>query len=99
MNELPIACTLGAGELAERSEFIARLRKDALIGGETTARGVRLRLRDAEDVERRARALIAAEAECCAFLDFSLAREGGALVLDISGPAEARPIVDAFLTG
>jgi hypothetical protein len=99
VRELPIACTLGAKARAEREAFIARLRDDALIAGEATSRGVRLRLRRDDDVERRARELIEAEAGCCAFLDFTLARSGGELVLEVAGPPEARPFVDAFLTG
>ena len=99
MRELPIACTLGAGARAERQAFVERLWHDALIAGESTDTGLRLRLRDDADVETRARELIAAEQDCCAFLTFELERQEDELVLQISGPPDARPIVDAFLTG
>jgi len=33
---------------------------------------------------------------CCAFLDFSLDRDGGDLVLDITGPRGARSVIDMF---
>ena len=42
------------------------------------------------------RALVAAESQCCAFLDFELARDNGDLVLDIAGPADARAVIDLF---
>jgi hypothetical protein len=57
---------------------------------------VRVRLRDDSEIERRTRALVAAESACCPFLDFDLRREGGDLVLDISGPDDARPVIDLF---
>jgi hypothetical protein len=41
----------------------------------------------------RLRDAIAAEAACCSFLRMDLRSEPGALVLDIIGPAEARPII------
>jgi hypothetical protein len=97
MKELPIACSLGAAALQEREELIARLRDDAFARGERTERGVRLYLRDDEGVETRVRQLIGLESECCPFLEFSLGREGGELVLAVEGPPDARPIVDAFL--
>jgi hypothetical protein len=54
-----------------------------------------VRLRDTEDVERRTRELIAAESSCCSFLTFILERvDGGELVRDISGPDDARPVID-----
>jgi hypothetical protein len=59
---------------------------------------MRARLRDTPDVEQRTRALVAAESACCAFLDFDLDREDGELVLDISGPEEARPVIEMFFT-
>ena len=48
------------------------------------------------EVEQRTRELVAAESRCCAFLAFKLDREDGALVLDIAGPADARPVIEMF---
>jgi hypothetical protein len=42
------------------------------------------------------RELIAAESACYAFLDFELGRQNGELVRDITGPADARPVIEAF---
>jgi hypothetical protein len=55
-----------------------------------------VRLLDRPDIERRTRELVTAESKCCAFLDFELDRENGHLVLDISGPEDARPVIDMF---
>ena len=45
-------------------------------------------------LEDALRALIAAEAECCPFLEFSLQPEGANLRLEITGPSDADTIVD-----
>ena len=96
MTELPIACTLTPDGMTARVALIAALASDGLLDRTSTASGVRVRLRDTPDVERRTRELVAAETECCAFLDFELARDGGDLVLEISGPADARPVIEMF---
>jgi hypothetical protein len=96
MPEIPIACTLGPEDMNARRALIDTLAADGLLERAATDSGLRVRLRDTPDVERRTRALIAAEARCCAFLAFDLKRDHGALVLDISGPPEARPVIDLF---
>jgi hypothetical protein len=57
---------------------------------------MRARLRDSPDVERRVQELIDAESRCCAFLTFELVRDGGELVLDIAGQADARPVIEFY---
>ena len=96
MTDLPIACALSADGMTARLALIDALAADALLDRAPTDTGMRIRLRDRPDVEQRTRELVAAESECCAFLDFQLGREDGALVLDISGPDDARPVIDMF---
>jgi hypothetical protein len=96
MTDLPIACTLTSDAMTDRLALIEKLAVDGLIARESTDAGLRVRLRDTEDVERRARELIAAESSCCSFLTFSLERVDGELVLEIVGPDDARPIIDLF---
>ena len=98
MSHLPIACTLTPGDMTERLALIDALSADGLLDRVDTERGIRVRLRDTPDVERRTRELVAAESACCPFLDFDLRRENGALVLDITGPSDARPVIDMFFT-
>ena len=57
---------------------------------------MRVRLRDTPDIQARTRELVAAESACCAFLDFTLRREDGDLVLDITGPQNARAVIATF---
>lgn len=96
MTDLPIACTLTPDAMTDRLAFIGQLAQDGLIAREPTDAGLRVRLRDTEDVERRTRELMAAESSCCSFLTFSLERVAGELVLEISGPNDARPVTDLF---
>jgi hypothetical protein len=96
MTHQPIACTLSPDGMTARVALIDALRADGLIERTATATGVRVRLADRADIERRTHELVAAESRCCAFLDFDLRRENGALLLDISGPDEARPVIEMF---
>jgi hypothetical protein len=97
-TELPIACTLSPDGFAARMSLIDALAADGLITRAATAHGVRVRLRDTPEIERRVRELVAAESECCAFLDFTLGRDDDAIVLEIAGPDEARPVIDGFFS-
>ena len=97
MEELPIACTLGAGDMADRRDAWEALLRDAALGRERLPHGARVRLCDAPGIAERARALIAAEGACCAFLAFDLGADDGALRLDVTGPDDARPIIDGLL--
>ena len=96
MTDLPIACTLSPDGMTARVALIDALAADGLLERSPTEAGVRVRLRDTPEIERRTRELVAAESACCAFLDFDLVREPGALVLDITGPELARPVIDRF---
>jgi hypothetical protein len=96
MADLPIACTLTPDGMTARLALIDALAADGLIDRTLTDAGLRVRLRDTPDIERRTRELVAAESTCCAFLDFTIGHEGGELVLDISGPELARPVIEMF---
>jgi hypothetical protein len=96
MPDTPIACTLSPDGMVARQVVIDTLAADALLERTTTEAGLQVRLRDTPQVEQRTRELIAAEARCCTFLTFDLQRVDDALVLDISAPPEARPVIDTF---
>jgi hypothetical protein len=98
MPDLPIACTLTADAMTARLALIDELAADGLLDRIRTDTGLRIRLRDAPEIERRTRELVAAESRCCAFLDLRLGRDDGALVLDVSGPEDARPVIEMFFS-
>jgi len=90
-SETPIACSLSAGELAQRNQAGRNLAERAMVGSPVTkANGIQLRFLDTAEDE--VRALIEAESKCCPFLDFQL-QSGPTLVLDVQGPDEARPLI------
>ena len=78
---------------SDRTRDLASLAARALRTREQTAAGERLVFADRPVIERELRAVIAAEASCCAFLTMDLERTGDGLVLDIAGPQDARPII------
>lgn len=97
----PIACTLGAGEYADRLEWIATLNRSALRFHRQD--GLALRLDYAPAAAAQVRELVAQEQECCAFLAFHVKERPDALALTITAPAAAADALDAlfapFLAG
>lgn len=90
----PTACSLGASDLRARLNEIAEVGADSLIERGADKGRHLLRFRSTEETRRRLKAIVAAEAKCCSFLDLSLAEQGGELVLSIGAPKEGRPVAD-----
>lgn len=88
----PIACSLGASDLRRRLNEIAAVGAASLI--ECSADGDRHLLRFRSDAETRHRlgAIVAAEEQCCSFLDLSLEEQGDGLVLSIGAPGNGQPL-------
>lgn len=83
---LPIACTLSATDLRARGEELRALGGDGLLDAtEGEGRAV-LRFRPDPSVRERVEAVVAAESDCCAFLQFEVAHDDDATVLTISAP-------------
>lgn len=97
--ELPIVCTLNPALKRDRLAWVDALAADALRSREPIEGGLRHRFRAGDDVERRVRELAALESECCAFLSFEVSREADAVLLDVTGSAEAQPVIDQLLAG
>ena len=92
-NELPIACSLDAAGLDGRLLDMARVGRAALIDSRTVDDRAVLRFRAGQGIADELGRLVAAEHECCPFLDLSLDQRGEVVELTIKGPPEARPIV------
>jgi hypothetical protein len=94
MKELPIACSLSAVDLEARRAELAEIGRRGLVSL-TQASADRAVLdfnpdpRTKRDLER----VVAAEAECCAFLEMNIT-EGDSLTLSIAGPPEAGALVE-----
>ena len=89
----PIACTLSSVEYAARAEQTAALARRALRSREPIPDGARLTFEASAETERHLREIVAAEAQCCAFLRLDLRTADHALVLDVTGPPQAEPII------
>jgi hypothetical protein len=94
MRDLPLACSLDAPALADRLEEMRAVGSDAFLSAE--ADGV-LRFRASPDTRARLERIVAAEAACCPFLGLRLEEEPDALLLTISAPEGAEPVVAALV--
>ena len=91
--EAPIACSLSATDFAARKADTATLTRTALLSREPLANGVRFTFDPEDSVETDLRSLVAAEASCCPFLTLDLVAQCDELRLDVTGPADAQPII------
>jgi hypothetical protein len=66
----------------------------ALIAAHATASGYRLRF--LPEFEADLKRLIAAESECCSFVDFALSRVEGEIVLEADAPEAGRSAIAAM---
>lgn len=92
---IPIACTLSAGDVAERlADWQALL--DGAENHDPIDGGVRIRLPRDVDIASVA-TLIDAEQQCCRFFSFALAVTDVAVSLDITAPADAQAVLDELI--
>jgi hypothetical protein len=90
----PIACSLTAADYRRRLDDAGQLAKAALRRREPLEGGARLTFADEPEVEQRLTGFVAAELRCCPFLTLKLERVAGELVLDVTGPNDAAPIIE-----
>jgi hypothetical protein len=98
-NDVPVACTLGAAELATQAA-----RWKALFAGAATERvvtgdGLRVAFRRDPAVERELRELVAVEIECCKWADWRIDARPRELVLDISATGDGIPVIQSWFLG
>jgi hypothetical protein len=93
-TETPIACSLNADELKHRVREISAVGGDALRDVQSMPRQTLLRFAAGEETRERLTAIIAAEARCCAFMNFNLRDEAGTIVMTISAPDGAELVLD-----
>jgi hypothetical protein len=89
----PIACSLAADDYKARLVEIERIGRSGLLRKEETADGAILTFLDLPELEGEIGSIVAAEAACCPFLSLDLARRDNTLILRITGPEEALPVV------
>ena len=89
----PIACKLSPRDLAGRTAEIRSLFDSEVLEVERSPRQVVWRFRP--DARERFVAIAAAEADCCAFLDFTVERDR----LSISAPEGAEAVLAELFGG
>ena len=90
----PIACSLTAAEYRQRVADTGDVAGQALRERRPIDGGQRLVFQETGDVRRRLEAFVDAESSCCPFLTMHLQSYGARLVLDITGPELAAPIIE-----
>ena len=95
-GEQPIACALDATDAGARRARWGELATEAMTECGRTPDGARQLYRADPRIQRELEELIRLEAECCAFLEFTLTRDRDALVLEVQGPVEAAGILEQF---
>jgi hypothetical protein len=91
---LPIACSLGAGDLKRRLAAIAEIGAESLLGREADEGRHLLRFSGDAATRKRLEEIVAAEAECCSFLHLTLEERGGELVLSVAAPQDGQVVAD-----
>ncbi len=99
----PIACTLTSAEMPQRAADIRALGRDALLAVERFERRALLRFRPDRATHARVEQIVAAESECCAFMDFELSVTDAAIVLEVAAPpggeSAVQLLADLFAAG
>ena len=89
MTDLPLACTLGPVDGADRSRRWRQLAAEAAPVARRTEGRLEIRYQPGPGVLDELSALAAAEAECCAFVDWAVTEQAGEPTLVVSAPADA----------
>jgi hypothetical protein len=93
MDEPTIACSLSAKDYWERLSSIRKLGEVAFLDVEARPDGAALSFRNSEEAQAELTSIVDAEAVCCFFLDLSVYPDGERLILAISAPPYAMPVV------
>lgn len=96
MKDDKAACSLDPERLGRRLSEIEAIGADALTSCEASTGRHVLRFRASDETRRRLEELVAAEAECCSFLDLALDEAGDELVLTVSAPSHAEEVATEF---
>jgi len=95
--ELPIVCSLSATELPARLAEMAALGREALLDAKHEGTRAELRFAAGAAVRARVDAIVAAEAQCCAFLTMRVTEPPDMVVLSVDAPAGAELVLRELL--
>jgi hypothetical protein len=95
-KELPVVCSLDAGDLEQRLAAIGEIGAESLIDRRQDGERHLLRFRSDPRTRERLEDIVRAERECCAFLDLLLEDEGDYVVLSVAAPEAGQATADGF---
>lgn len=95
----PFACTLTPVALRERKALIHDLIRRSLVDTTPVGGGIRARFCGGHEVELQLRELVGLEARCCSFLQLKVESGPETTVLEVTGPPEAREMIDELFAG
>jgi hypothetical protein len=93
-DDTPMTCSLDVDRLERRLAAIVTIGATGLIAHDIDGSRHMLRFRASEETRRSLKAIVAAEAECCSFLDLSLSAQNDELVLSIVAPKDGQAVAD-----
>ena len=94
-----MACTLSAADMEARLTELRALAEDGLVSNVMSGGSAVLRFRPDPAIRRRVEAAVAAESECCPFLDFDLEHGEDATALTITAPDGAAEALAGVFSG
>jgi hypothetical protein len=94
-DSVPIVCTIGDDEKAERIALLDRLRR-TIRGIERSPHGLLLEFRRSDAVAADLRRFAVDEKRCCQFWGFAVIEDDDTLVLRWDGPDTAGPLLDTI---
>jgi hypothetical protein len=92
-RDLPMACSLDAGEMPKRLAAMREIGRTDLLSAKVDDRRAELQFSSGEQTASRLEAIGAAEGECCPFLTLELTDEGEGLRLAIDAPEGGEQIL------
>ncbi len=95
-QDLPIVCSLSAGDLEQRLAAIGEIGAKSLVDHEQDGGRHLLRFRSDPETREHLETVIEAERQCCAFLDLLLKDDGDRLVLSVAAPEAGQATADGF---
>jgi hypothetical protein len=96
MTDVPIACTLDAGDLPDRIAEWQAFYRSSVTAADLGAGTLRLLLDPSESTLSAAASLSQRETQCCAFFDFSISLEAEQRWLTVTVPAGADETLSSF---
>ena len=92
-DDTPLACSLSADDYSRRRAEIEEVGEQGYLGRLTHPDGVDLTFRNTPEILARLTSIVRAEQECCSFLKIDIEAREAELVLGISAPRAAAPII------